>query len=326
MKIFVTGSSGFIGQQVCKELTAHGHEVQGYDLRSAPGDGCSTVVGNILDLACFKEAVAGFAPEAIIHLAARCDLDGKTLQDYDANITGVKNLCTIAQECDSVRRVICTSSQLVCKPGYIPANELDFKPHTIYGESKVETEKMIRGMPMKGVEWCIGRPTTVWGPGMSDHYQKLLYAIKSRKFFHAGSSKLYKSYSYIGNIAFQYRKLVEAEATNIQGKVFYLADYEPLSLREYINGMQERLGAPKVPEFPLPIAKALAISGDLLCHTIWKSCPFNSFRLNNILTEYVFDLSATERVCGKLPYSIEKGLDATADWFLSKEQAQQPHA
>jgi hypothetical protein len=46
-----------------------------------------------------------------------------------------------------------------------------------------------------------------------------------------------------------------------------------------------------------------------------RSFPFNSFRLNNILTEYRFDLSKMRRVCRELPYTLDEGVAATVDWL-----------
>ena len=72
---------------------------------------------------------------------------------------------------------------------------------------------------------------------------------------------------------------------------------------------------------PLPLARVLAKTGDLLNAVGMRRFPFNSFRLNNILTEYVIDLSATEAVCGPLPVGFEQGVDETAAWFLAKENS-----
>jgi hypothetical protein len=42
-----------------------------------------------------------------------------------------------------------------------------------------------------------------------------------------------------------------------------------------------------------------------------KKFPFNSFRLNNVLTQYQFDLEPTAAVCGDLPFDMEQGVAAT---------------
>jgi hypothetical protein len=41
--------------------------------------------------------------------------------------------------------------------------------------------------------------------------------------------------------------------------------------------------------------------------------------LNNILTEYIFDLSQTEQVCGELPYSLEEGVKELVYWLKDEK-------
>ena len=102
---------------------------------------------------------------------------------------------------------------------------------------------------------------------------------------------------------------------------FYLADYSPLSLRDYTNGLAKEMNAPRISTLHLGFVKPLAFMGDILNRLGWRSFPFNSFRLRNILTAYQFDLSATSRVCGDLPYCFEDGIKATANWFMNKSNA-----
>ena len=322
-RILVTGTDGMVGRWVTDLLVAEGHHVVGVDKRdlteSRPG--YDKHVLNILDRDGLLALFAAEQPEAVVHLAARTDLDGETLEAYDDNITGVRNVCDAVRATDSVQRAIYTSSQLVCEIGYTPASDTDYKPTTVYGESKVRTEQITREEDGGGVTWCITRPTTVWGPHMSEHYQSLLRYIRQGRYFHAGRSPLHKSYAYAANIAHQYRQMLLADAEAIHGKTFFLADYEPLSLRAYTDGLQKRLGAKPIPTMPLPLARVLAKTGDLLNAVGMRRFPFNSFRLNNILTEYVIDLSATEAVCGPLPVGFEQGVDETAAWFLAKENS-----
>ena len=89
----------------------------------------------------------------------------------------------------------------------------------------------------------------------------------------------------------------------------------PLSLRDYVNGLAYELGARKVPTMPIVLARFLAFIGDIINTVGLKSFPFNSFRLNNILTEYQFDMSKTKKVCGELPYSISDGIKETVEWY-----------
>jgi GlcNAc-P-P-Und epimerase len=311
MKVLVTGSSGFIGQALVRRLKAAGCDVAGLDRKPGPA---TDYVCDILDAARLGEMVQGF--DAVVHLAARIDLDEKTsLSGYAANIEGVQNLIAAVRLAPSIKRAIWTSSQLVCRVGYVPRSDTDYQADTLYGRSKVRTEQLVRESDGAGREWCLARPTTVWGPGMSAHYQRFLRMIQRGYYFHVGNGPLWKSYSYIENIAFQYQRLLEAPTEAIQRKTFYLADYEPIDLLAWSDAFQRAFGSRPIPHMPLGLAKMLAYGGDAVNAIGVRKFPFNSFRLNNVLTQYQFDLKSTEAVCGPLPFNMEQGVAETAAWL-----------
>jgi nucleoside-diphosphate-sugar epimerase len=318
MKVLVTGSSGLIGRWIGMRLDREGIEWVGVDVSPQIADlKCSQHYQvDILDAAALQEVFEQSSPTHVIHLAARCDLDGKTVEDYEANRGGVLNLCDAIRKTSSVSRAIFTSSQLVCEVGYVPKDDVDYCPHTVYGESKVFTEQVVREQQGGDVTWCLARPTTVWGPHMSDHYKSLWQHIENGRFFHSGSGALYKSYSYAENIAHQYFRLLMAPEDQVSENTFYMADYEPLSLRDYANSIASSLGVKSPVTIPFFLAKLIALGGDLL-NGVGVKFPFNSFRLKNIRTEYIFDLSKTEAVCGALPKSFEQGIQETAKWYRS---------
>jgi GlcNAc-P-P-Und epimerase len=313
MKVLVTGSSGFIGQALVRRLRTTGFEVAGLDkVDRATTD----YVCDILDAGRLNQAVQEFWPDALVHLAARIDLDEKTnLAGYAANIEGVQNVIAAVRLAPSIRRAIWTSSQLVCRVGYVPRNDTDYTADTLYGQSKVRTEQLVREQDGAGREWCLARPTTVWGPGMSAHYQRFLRMIERGYYFHVGHRPLWKSYSYIENIAYQYLQLLEAPADLIHRKTFYLADYEPIDLLAWSDAFQRAFQSRPIPHMPLGIARMLARCGDAVNAVGVRKFPFNSFRLNNVLTQYQFDLKPTEAVCGPLPYNMEQGVAETAAWL-----------
>ncbi len=313
MKVLVTGSSGFIGQALVRRLKAAGWEVAGLDKgASATPD----FLCDILDAARLNEVVQKFSPDALVHLAARTDLDEKaTLAGYAANIEGVQNLIDAVRLTPSIKRAIWTSSQLVCRVGYVPRNDTDYTADTMYGRSKIRTEQIVREADGAGREWCLVRPTTVWGPGMSLHYQRFLRMIRRGLYFHVGNDPLWKSYSYIENIAFQYQRLLEAPADLIHRKTLYLADYEPIDLLAWCDAFQHAFGSRPIPHVPLALARSFAYCGDGVIAILVRGFPFNSFRLNNVLTQYRFDTKATEAICGPLPYTMEQGVAETAAWL-----------
>jgi len=320
MKVLVTGSAGFIGQHLLDTLRAAGHEPVGLDVRPHPAPGCEALHCDLLDEQRTRAALRCARPEAVVHLAARTDLaEREGVEGYAANHCGTRHLVRAMQEA-GVRRCIFASTQLVCRVGHVPTGDEDYCPSTFYGESKVRVERFVREHCALD-SWCIVRPTTVWGPGMSAHYLRFLRMLRRGRYFHVGRRPLRKSYGYVGNVAHQLLRLVELPAAEMHRRVLYVADYEPMSIREWVNGLQREFGAPRVPTVPELPAWWLAKLGDLAIKIGFADFPFSSFRLNNLLTEYRFDLAATRQLCGELPYAKEQGIRETVAWVRSLDAA-----
>jgi nucleoside-diphosphate-sugar epimerase len=154
---------------------------------------------------------------------------------------------------------------------------------------------------------------------MSAHYQRFLRMIAKGRYVHVGASPLQKSYGYLGNVVHQIDRLLFAPATEIHGKTLYLADDPPLSIREWADAIQRQMRAPPIRTVPIGLARLLARAGDAVNDLGFRAFPFNSFRLNNLLTEYRFDLSETLRICGPTPYTIEEGVRELVEWFQSRD-------
>ena len=319
MKVLITGSSGFIGCHLVRGITERGHSVLGVDVDmpvSRPS-GFTFQKCDILNSEQLKAIFLEFEPTHVIHLAARTDLDEKAdlMIDYAPNVGGVENIVDAVQSTSSVVRCIYTSTQLVCRPGYVPQNNQDWQPHTKYGESKVLGEQIVYKHNGGGKSWCIVRPTTVWGPGMNKHYQNFISLVEKGRYFHVGRKMLLKSYGYVGNLVHQYMQLIEVPEAKIQGKMLYLADYDPISLRRWVDMLSSELGSGPIITIPAMLARFGAYTGDIVNMLGYKDFPFNSFRLNNVLTEYKVDTSDTESICGALPYSMEEGVRETVNWY-----------
>lgn len=320
MRVLVTGSSGFVGEALTEALLAQGHEVCGFSRQAHP----RSMTGDLLDPASIRRAVDAFQPEVIYNLAAETDLKGVAKGGYAANTTGVQNLLDVVERSPSVRRVVWASSQLVRKPGSPPAHDTDYAPEGGYGESKVQTETMVRGREGGGKEWVIFRSTTIWGPGMSPHYAAILGMIRRGLYFHVGRRPRMKSYSYIGNLTGQLATLGTAPATQVNGRTFYLADSDPIDLREWADGFAAQFGK-RIPTLPEPLARSLAFAGDLLTRAGLRF-PLTRQRLDNMLTEYVYDVSPIDAVHGRTRIGMDEGIRKTADWYLAESARAQEAA
>ena len=101
-------------------------------------------------------------------------------------------------------------------------------------------EKVIRFSECK-FDWCIIRPTTIWGDNIQNHFKTLLNLIEKKLYFYTGYKKIYKSYGYVKNSAFQIYKLANTKNCLFNRKIYYISDYESIELREWINKISNLL-------------------------------------------------------------------------------------
>lgn len=324
-RVLVTGSAGFIGRHLVRHLVAAGYEVAGLDKVASDWQAphYTETVGNILDAEWLSATVQALSPAAILHLAARTDLEEtRDIGGYAANTDGVSNLIAAVSSTPSVERVICTSSQLVCRMGYTPKHDEDYQATTVYGQSKVETERRWRSADGAGRVWCMVRPTTIWGPGMNPHYLTFFAMVRDGRYFHVSGGPTPKTYGYVGNTVQQYRCLLEAPAERVHRRTFYLADTPQISLEEWAEAFRASLGAKRIRSMPRSLARALARTGDIIS-AAGVRFPFTSFRLNNVITPSVVSLDATNEVCGMPQIPLTDSVDATTRW-LRRVWAGQP--
>lgn len=318
MKVLITGSSGFIGAATVNRLIDAGHEVFGIDVKE-PGPLASKhhfEKINILDKEDLARAFTAFQPNAVVHLAAHMSLRQSADHEfrYRANTLGTKNLVQCIRECESVERAIYTSTKYVYRHGE-PTGPRDYLPDSHYGESKATMEKMIWEEDGGGVVWCITRPTTIWGPGMSFHYKRFLRLVEKGRYVHIGGGRFSKSMGYVGNAALQHLKILEVAPDLIHQKVIYITDYEPVVLKEWVECFGRALGRDRFLSIPRPVALGFGKVGDIVQKCGVKRFPFTSFRVKNLTESETCDASLTKKVCGPLEFSLEEGVNETVKWY-----------
>lgn len=319
MKILLTGASGFIGTNLLADLVFKGYEVLNIDHKEPQNTSHKSFWSevDITAYATFEKAVLDFNPDYLIHLAARTDLDGKTIGEYDANITGVENLMKILHKLPNLKKVIITSSKFVTRNGYKIKNQFDYCPHTVYGESKVETEiKVWADKPH--CDWCIIRPTSIWGPWFGVPYRNFFDMVMKRMYFHIGPIKCHKTYGYIGNSVYQIEQLLFTETLDEANKVFYIGDEPAYEINEWADEIAGELGF-KVPTMPVWMVKCLAKLGDFL-GLFGIHFPMQSFRFENMTNDGTNDMSNTYKIAPEMPYSRLEGTKATIAWIKECEE------
>jgi nucleoside-diphosphate-sugar epimerase len=318
-RILVTGGSGFIGTNLIEAFRQE-HVVANFDIAPPrnPKHADHWYEGDLLDIDAVRRAFTEFAPTIVQHMAARTDLLGRTLADYATNTRGVENLIEAVAENGSVRRVVFASSRMVCQIGYAPVHEEDYCPPTVYGESKVISERIVRAADLP-VDWIIVRPTSIWGPWFDVPYRDFFVAIARAHYFHVGERRVLKSFGFIGNTVHQLDRIAAAPRDAIHGRTIYLADYPPLEVHDWADRISKALGSQKIRTLPYGVLKVVAVAGDLAAALGWNGVPLTTFRLANLLTEMVHDLEPLEEIVGELPFSLDEGVATTVAWLKATQ-------
>ncbi len=313
-RILITGASGFIGTNLLEYFVGRGHVVINIDFQEPKIAGRKELWKNIdiTDEQKTIEAITDFSPEYIVHLAARTDLFGNSYQDYDANISGVRNVLKAAEGCHNLKKILITSSMLVCSVGYMPKNQSDYCPPNWYGKSKVETENIVWEHLPK-CDWAILRPTSIWGEWFGVPYRNFFDMVKKRMYFHIGHSACTKTYGYINNAVYQIEQIMLNDTSDKNNKVFYLGDQPPIFIEEWANQIAAELGF-RIPRVPYAIVKCAAIFGDFLS-IFGVHFPMTSFRLKNMSTDNIINLDNTYQIAPEPPVERLEGIRRTLRWM-----------
>jgi len=161
MKFLVTGSTGLIGRQICKDLSKVSEEVySGYN-DSKPDYGVPVQM-QLTNFENLKDVIVKIEPDVILHLGAMtnvdlCEKEKDLAMKINAEATEV-----LAQQAAKHRAFfIYVSTDYVfdgqkgMRKETDPTNPVDF-----YGKTKLEGEKKVMNLASS---WCIARTSTPYG-------------------------------------------------------------------------------------------------------------------------------------------------------------------
>jgi nucleoside-diphosphate-sugar epimerase len=313
VKILVTGATGFTGPPVCAALAERDHDLTAAvrDPARAPEGAKTVTIGDIGPDTDWKPALDGV--EAIVHLAGRAHIMRDRAEDPLAafravNRDGTLTLARQAAE-TGVKRLVFLSSIKVngeeTEDGaYTEA--VAAPPADPYGLSKWEAEEGLRALASEtGLEVVILRPPLIYGPGVKANFLSLLKLARKGWPLPFGSIRNRRSLLYAGNLADAVAlSVTHPEAAN---RTFLLRDGEDLSVPDLLRRAARAMGrtAPLLPFPPglLDLAARLAGRGDMIKRTAGSL--------------QVDDGEIRRRLDWQPPFTVEQGLQATADWFIA---------
>lgn len=232
MKIFITGSAGFIGFHLADQLLKEGFEVLGYDgmtsyydinLKKKRNDilhqssKYSFIQGMLEDEKKIEQSFDNFQPEVVIHLAAqagvRYSLDNP--RSYiDSNIVGTFNIMEMAKKY-KVKHLLMASTSSV----YGSNIDMPFKENTksdtqltIYAATKKASESMAHAYAhLWNLPTTMFRFFTVYGPwGRPDMalYKFVSAILEGRPIDIYNNGEMYRDFTYVEDLILAIKKLI----------------------------------------------------------------------------------------------------------------------
>lgn len=284
MNIFITGSSGFIGQRIINEFLE-------YDF----------LRHNREDEPCISNC------KYVIHLAAISLDDGSNSnysKYYSVNYIFAKKVFDSFVESSAEVFIFFSSIKSVTDVSDQSLDENSIpQPTSSYGKTKLLAEEYI--LSKKIPSWkrvYILRPTLVYGPDCKSGLSTLFKFISKSVIWPFASFNSYRSFCSIDNILFVVREFLVRK--DIPNGVYNVCDDKPVSLNELIKKITFIKGG-RV--FFLYVPKSLvflsAKFGDFI------GISFNSFILKKITSSLIASNKKLVSAIGKaLPISSEVGL------------------
>jgi len=312
MNILVTGSTGFVGQRLCSSLLARGHEVSA---AIRPSTDCGSLPKAISVVPVTSQLIPK-APlsqfDAVIHLAARAHILNDSSLDpegefFHTNTQGTINIAS-ASLLAGVRHFIFISSigAMATSSEQLLTEQTACNPDTPYGRSKLAAENALTSLLGESpVAWTILRPPLVYGPSNPGNMERLLKLVKRRIPLPLGAVHNSRSFIYIENLIDAISHMIcHSGAIN---QTFLISDGEDISTSQLVRRLASYLNS-SAPLLPIPYVLMKA-AGQLAGQSDAISRLFGSLTVDSRKIRQTLNWTS--------PYTLDQGLQTTADWFNS---------
>jgi len=311
--LLLTGATGFVGNAILQKNL--GTVVLG---RSCPVTLPANTEGRYIkrELSGNEDYAGCFDNiDAVIHCAARVHIMNEKSTDplqafREVNVAGTLNLAKQAAAA-GVRRFIFISSikingegtVLNCK--YTPSDQA--APEDPYGISKHEAEQgLIQLSKETGMELVIIRPTLVYGAGVKGNFLNLLKLCKSGLPLPFGAIHNARSMVYLENLVDLITTCIDHP--NAAGKILLASDGSDLSLTGLLGLIRKAMNK-----------SALLIPVPSFLFKLLGKITGKTAIVDRLVGNLQVDSSNAKTLLGwQPPYTVDQGIKATVDDFLTK--------
>ena len=308
-KITVIGGSGFVGTNLCKQLSLKQQDFEIIDIKMSNQFPEKCKIGDVRDIDSLRQTITG---NVIVNLAAVHRDDVRDKSEYQrTNVNGAENIISVCEE-KGVQKIVFTSTVAVygfAEPGTSEDGEINF--FNEYGRTKFEAEEKLRTWQSKGQNsLLIVRPTVIFGEGNRGNVFNLLNQIASGKFVMVGKGENKKSMAYIQNVIVFIEKCISTEQ---KYGVFNYVDTPDMTMNELVRQVRAKLKGKNSVGLRLPywLGMILGKMADLVSALTGKNLPVSSIRVKKFASSTEFNSAKSSLDQFEAPFELSQGIERT---------------
>lgn len=321
MRVFITGATGFIGQNLAKTLAQRGYQVKALVRSIDKSSGIlnpseiNLFEGDITDIESLEKAIE--PGDTVIHLAARFNDPAASYEQYrETNVTGTENLLR-ASQAKGVRRFIhCSTIGVAINSGAPPFDEdtpYSPDPNDYYEVTKCEGEQLVLDYHDRyQFPAVVLRPTQPFGPG---DLKKVKFYNLVKKGIVIGNGEVPKHLIYIDDLVNGF--ILAMHKQGIEGDIFILGGEPVIYLKDMIKWAAQEMGV-KPPRFHIPSTPIHILAGivEQLFRPLKITPPLYKSRMEFFTKGYYFRTHKAKHILGFHPrIHIREGIGNTVRWY-----------
>jgi len=276
-RVFITGGSGFLGQQVIKRLAKEHYVLHGLARSESSNKklislGVEPVHGSLETINEWKHYLENI--DVVIHCAAPVEFWGPWEKFKKGIVEATEDLYKAAEKYN-VKQFIFISSESVLqdKKDLIDIDETEpypKEPNSYYGKAKMLAEKFILSQSgnMKSI---IIRPAFIWGEGVKA-LDTIIDKIKSNDFMWISKGKSWFEMVHAKNVA-EAIYLAMEKGYDKGNEIYFVTDDNPQTVNSFLTKLIQTQGI-QPPRKSIPKWVANLLAG--IMEFIWKTFRIKS--------------------------------------------------
>lgn len=314
-QVFVTGGSGFVGQNLIPMLIEQGYQVKAlarsaHAIQKVENLGATAVKGDLNDA---KALAAGVKDcSTVFHLAASVDFFASEKDLKKLHVDATELLLKVARN-SNIRKFVYLGAASVIMNGkpIVNADETFVSDNIIdgYSRTKLQAEKLVLTANIKSFQTVSLRPPLIWGKGDPNTLPAIIDAVKKGRMQFIDGGKHRFVTCHVTNVC---RALILADQSNLSGKAYFLTDGETPVFKDFIKKYVATQGI-TVPDKAVSLAMAKRVAS--VMEFVWKIFRLNGHPplykglVNTLGLEFItIDTKARQELGYKTFVSIEQGL------------------